>query len=87
MTVSSARPLLPTKHSVPPRRPGAVARRRLQDAADTRLCVVVAPDGWARRDRWQLSHVVRTLAAAVAFGLIIISSHRRPVTDPITVDH
>jgi LuxR family transcriptional regulator, maltose regulon positive regulatory protein len=52
VTGPSPAPLLPAKHSVPPRRSGAVARRRLQerlqDAADTRLCVVVAPAGWGK---------------------------------------
>jgi hypothetical protein len=37
------------------------------------------PSDWsAVRDRWQLAHAIRTAAALLAFGVLIVGSQRRP---------
>ncbi len=51
MSDRPARPLLTVKQMIPPVRPGAVRRERLErllHAAETRLTVVVAPAGWGK---------------------------------------
>jgi LuxR family maltose regulon positive regulatory protein len=60
-TDPSPHPLLSVKQSIPPVRPGAVSRSRLEDplgSAATKLTLVVAPAGWGKTtllSRWAAS--------------------------------
>lgn len=45
------------------------------------------PPDWASvRDRWQLAHAVRTVAAVLAFGCLSVGEIRRPMPRPDTAD-
>ena len=47
------------------------------------------PSDWASdRDRWQVAHAVRTAAAVLAYGCLILASgvHRRTSVEPIGAD-
>ena len=44
------------------------------------------PSDWAGdRDRWQVAHAVRTAAAVLAYGCLVVASgvHRRPYVEPL----
>ncbi|WP_329002141.1 DUF1772 domain-containing protein [Kribbella sp. NBC_00709] len=44
------------------------------------------PSDWASvRDRWQVAHAIRTVAAVLAFGLLVVSSQRAPVSSTVRV--
>ena len=69
----SSTPLLSVKYAVPPTRTGTVARHRLtdrlEDSADTRLWVVVAPPGWGKTtmlSQWVAATEVRDRTAWVS---------------------
>ncbi|WP_326596648.1 DUF1772 domain-containing protein [Streptomyces sp. NBC_01803] len=47
--------------------------------------VQAPPSDWADvRDRWQTAHVVRTVAAVLAFGFLAFSALRKPAPEPAT---